>query len=214
MPEDQKEIYYVTGLGRRAVEQSPHLEAFKKRGYDVLFFIDTIDEWVAKSLHEYDKRRMKSIAHGDIDLGKSEDEKDKPAEEDATLAVKAIKAALGDKVKDVRISQRLTDSASVLVSSEGDPGANFERILRMMDEKTSESKRILEINPSHPIVKNLNTLASRDPGSSRITAWSALLFDQALLAEGVVQDPAALVKKIQDLLIEVSGAAVSGSGRA
>jgi molecular chaperone HtpG len=209
MPEDQKEIYYVTGIGRRAVEQSPHLEAFRKRGYDVLFLIDTIDEWVAKSLFEYDKRKLKSIAHGDIDLG---EEANKPAEEegDAGEAVKAVKAALGDKVKDVRVSRRLTDSASVLVAAEGDPGANFERIMKMLDEKMGESKRILELNPTHPIVKNLNTLASRDPSSDRITQWSELLYDQALLAEGVVQDPAALVKKIQSLLTEVSGAAVKG----
>lgn len=210
MPESQKEIYYVTGLGRRGVEQSPHLEAFKKRDYDVLFFTDTIDEWVAKSLFEYDKRRMKSIAHGDIDLGEVDAEAP-PAPQDVSAAVKAVKEALGDKVKDVRVSRRLTDSASVLVASEGDPGANFERILKMMDEKTSESKRILEINPTHPIVINLSTLAARDPSSANVKAWSELLFDQALLAEGVVQDPAALVKKLQDLLTQVSAAAVGTS---
>jgi molecular chaperone HtpG len=205
MPDSQKEIYYVTGPSRRAVEQSPHLEAFRKRGYDVLFLTDAIDEWVAKALPDYDKRRLKSIAHGDIDLG---EEPEKPVEEEVDAAVKAVKEALGDRVKDVRVSRRLTDSASVLVAGEGDPGANFERIMKMLDERATETKRILEINPAHPIVKNLNVLAAREPSSERVKEWAELLLDQALLAEGVVPDPAKLVRRIQDLLTEVSGTAV------
>ncbi len=205
MPEEQKEIYYVTGLGRRAVEQSPHLEAFRKKGYDVLFFIDPIDEWVAKSLFDFDKKRLKSVAHGDIDLG---EDKDKPAEEDVSSAVLAVKKALGDRVKDVRISHRLTDSVSVLVASEGDPGANFERIMKMMDKEAPAAKRILELNAGHAIVKNLSALAKKDPDSAKVAEWSELLFDQALLAEGVVEDPAKLVRRIQALLTEVSDTAI------
>ena len=207
MPEGQKEIYYVTGLSRRAVEQSPHLEAFKKRGYDVLFLIDPVDEWVVKSLNEYDKRRMKSITHGDLDLGEEPEKKEEEAGS-ADAAVAAVKAALGGQVKDVRLSKRLTDSASCLVAGEGDPGANLERIMKIIDQSTEESKRILEINASHPVVKNLDALARREPGSDRVRAWAELLFDQALLAEGVVPEPAKLVRKIQELLVEVSSAAV------
>ena len=140
MPEAQKDIYYVTGLSRRAVEQSPHLEAFRKRGYDVLFFIDPIDEWVTKALFEYEKKSLKSVAHGDVDLGEDKSEDRKP-EEDVTAAVAAVKKALGDKVKDVRVSKRLTDSASVLVAADGDPGANFERIMKMMDKEGVTAKR-------------------------------------------------------------------------
>ena len=208
MPEAQKHIYYVTGLGRRAVEQSPHLEAFRKRGWDVLFMVDPIDEWVVKGLTQFDKKQLKSVAHGDLDLGEEPEQKDEPK---AETAVAAVKKALGDKVKDVRLSRRLTDSASCLVAGEGEAGANFERIMRMVDEQNAkESARILELNPSHPIVKNLDALAAKDPSSPRIAEWSEMLFDQALLAEGVVQDPAALVKRIQSLLTEVSKAAVSG----
>lgn len=207
MPEGQKEIYYVTGLGRRAVEQSPHLEAFRKRGYDVLFLVDPVDEWLVKSLNEFDKRRLKSVAHGDVDLGGEPEKKDQP-EESVDAAVAAVKAALGDRVKDVRISRRLTDSASCLVADEGDPGANLERIMKLIDQNAQESKRILELNPSHPVVKNLNILAKREPGSERVQQWSELLFDQALLIEGVVQEPAKLVRRIQDLLAQVSSAAV------
>ena len=208
MPEEQKDIFYVTGVGRRGVEQSPHLEAFRKKGWDVLFLVEPIDEWLVKSLPEYDKRKLKSVAHGDVDLGDDATKVEDAATGDAAVA--AVKAALGDRVKDVRLSKRLTDSASVLVAAEGDPGANMERILKMIDQKTAESKRILELNAGHPIVKNLAAVAAKEPGSERVVAWSELLYEQALLAEGVVEDPARLVKRIQELLTEVSGAAARG----
>jgi len=207
MPEGQKEIYYITGLGRAGVERSPHVEAFRKRGYDVLFLTEPVDEWVVKALNEYDKRRLKSVTHGDVDLGEEKEAKDEPT---INAAVTAIKSALGDRVKDVRVSRRLTDSASCLVAAEGDPGANFERIMKMMDQSTQESRRILELNAGHPIVQNLNKLAERDPSSERVQQWSELLYDQALLAEGVVPDPSKLVRKIQDLLTQVSSAALQG----
>ncbi len=207
MPEGQADIYYVTGLSRRAVEQSPHLEAFRRRGYDVLFLIDPVDEWVVKSLVNFDKKALRSVAHGDIDLGDAPEQA--AAEADISAAVAAVKAALGDRVKDVRASKRLTDSASVLVAAEGDPGANFERIMRMVDQSApAEQKRILELNPTHAIVKNLAALAQRDAASPKLAEWSELLFDQALLSEGVVQDPASLVRRIQDLLTQASDAAV------
>jgi molecular chaperone HtpG len=210
MPEAQKEIYFVTGANRRAVERSPHLETFKKRGWDVIFMTDPVDEWVVKNLVNFDKKTLKSVAHGDLDLG---EEPEKKEEGDVTAAVEAVKKTLGDRVKDVRVSKRLTDSASVLVAAEGDPGMNFERIMRMVDqEATHESKRILELNPGHPIVKNLDVLARRDASSVKIGEWSELLLDQALLADGVVQDPAKLVRRIQDLLTEVSAAAIRGEG--
>ena len=208
MPEGQKDIYYVTGVGRRAVENSPHLEAFKKRGYDVLYLIDPIDEWFVRSVNEFDKKPLRSVAHGDLDLGPEPDAPDAPKPDEVEGAVKAVKAALGDRVKDVRISKRLTDSASVLVAAEGDPGANMERILRMVDQEAPERKRILELNPSHPIIKNIAALEAKDPGSSRVKTWAEMLYDQALLAEGVVEDPATLVRRIQDLLTQVSSSAV------
>jgi molecular chaperone HtpG len=172
----------------------------------VLFFIDPVDEWVAQALSEFDKRRLKSAVHGDVDLGDTNDEK---AVEDAAGVIPLVKAALGAKVKDVRFSRRLTDSASCLVAEEGDPSANMQRILKMLDAKTEESPRILELNPSHPIIKNLSALGASDPKSERIPQWSELLFDQALLAEGIVKDPTDLVKRIQSLFTEVTTAAVA-----
>jgi molecular chaperone HtpG len=115
-------------------------------------------------------------------------------------------------VKDVRLSKRLTDSASVLVADEGDPGANFERIMRMVDQNApGESKRILELNPQNAVVKNLAALFKKDPESPVVATWSELLLDQALLSEGVVQDPARLVRRIQELLTQASDAAVKAS---
>jgi len=206
MPPTQGEIFYITGPSRGAIEQSPHLEAFRSRGIDVLLLSHPVDEWVVQALPDFDRRKLKSIAHGDIDLGGEPRTEGSP---DLDATVRAVKNALGDRVKDVRASKRLTDSASCLVAAEGDPGANMERIMKMLDGKTAESPRILEINPAHPIIKNLGQIAARDPASSRIAQWSELLFDQALLAEGIVKDPAQLVRRIQDLLVELSTAVVS-----
>jgi molecular chaperone HtpG len=206
MPSAQREIFYITGPSRSAIEQSPHLEAFRSRGIDVLLLSHPVDEWLVQSLPDFDKHKLKSITHGDVDLG---DEPEPKTEHDVDVALGAVKAALGDRVKDVRASRRLTDSASCLVAAEGDPGANMERIMKMLDGTAAESPRILELNPAHPIIKNLGQIAAREPGSARIKQWSELLFDQALLSEGVVKDPAQLVRRIQDLMVELSTAVVS-----
>jgi molecular chaperone HtpG len=210
MPEAQKEIYYLTGPSRKSLEQSPHIEAFRKRGFDVLFLTEPVDEWFVQSMQEYDKRKMRSVAHGDIDLGDEKKEDTDKANEDIKSAVAAVKKTLGDRVKDVRASRRLTNSASCLVASEGDMGENMERIMRIMGEDAPNAKRILELNPENPIVKNLNTVAERDADSQQIGLWAEMLYEQALLAEGVVNDPAKLVRNIQDLLTQASSAAVGG----
>ncbi len=219
MPAAQKEIYFITGPSRQALEQGPHLEAVRKRGFDVLLLAHPVDEWVVQSLTEFDKRRLKNIAQGDVDLGdEPSSDQDKGAAatgaaagspQDVAGAIAAVKAALGDRVKDVRVSKRLTDSASCLVTPDGHAGANMERIMRMMDGTTEESPRILELNPKHPVVRNLHLLAEREPTSARVAQWAELLLDQALLAEGIVKDPVHLVKRIQELLVEVSSAEVA-----
>jgi len=200
MPEEQKDIYFITGLGRRSVADSPHLEAFKKKGWDVLFFIDPIDEWIAQALPEFEKKKLVSVVHGDIDLGE--------AEEGPANAVAAVTSALQDRVKSVRFSKRLTSSPSCLVSDEGDPGANMERIMAMMDDRALSKKRILELNPTHPIVKNVAALFDKDPASPKLDVYAEWLYDHALLAEGVVEDPARLVKRLGELLTEASSRAL------
>jgi molecular chaperone HtpG len=207
-PESQKEIWYITGAARQQLETSPHLEVFRKKGFDVLFLVDPIDEWVVKALHEYQGVPLKSATHGELEIDEV-DVRDDAEKKRIDAAAAAVKKALGDKVDDVRASGRLTESASCLVSREGDPGANLERIMKMLDARTDERKRILEINQTHPFVKNLAILVERDPAAPSIQLWSEMLYDQALLSEGVVEDPARLVKRIQDLLVESSAKLVT-----
>jgi molecular chaperone HtpG len=205
MPPEQKEIYFITGPNRKALESGPHIEAVTKRGYDVLLLTDPVDEWLVQSLHEFDKRKLKSVAHGDVDLGDASEPK---GEEEVSAAISAVKAVLGERVKDVRASRRLTDSAVCLVAEEGEIGVNMQRIMKMLDMKAEDSARILELNPSHPIIQNLNVMAATEPQGERVRLWSELLFDQAQLAEGVVRDPVELVKRMQQLLAEATTAAL------
>ena len=216
--EDQKEIYYLTGTDREQMLRSPHLEAFRDKGLDVLLLTDPIDEWVVNSLSEFKDCKLRSVTHGEIDLNavpkegddaneadsKDEDTPDASVTDEIQAALQAVKEALGDKVADVRASRRLTSTAACLVSKEGDPGANFERIMRMLDEQTQAKKRILEINPKHEVVSNLSKLVALDPASPQVGLWSQMLYQQALLSEGVVEDPAQLVENIQRLLLAAS----------
>jgi len=210
----QEAIYYITGVNPDQLRTSAHLEVFRDRDIDVLLLCDPIDEWVAQALPTYKDVPLKSITHGDLDElagddeAKDGDESDDKASDDnrdqLQTAAKAIASALGDKVDDVRLSSRLTETASCLVSKKGVPGANFERIMKVLDERALHQKRILEVNPKHALVQNLARLVARDPDSTHIELYSEMLYDQALLGEGVVEDPTKLVKRIQDLLVESS----------
>jgi molecular chaperone HtpG len=212
-PESQSEIYYLTGPSRQQLERSPHLEAFRQHDRDVLFLTDPVDEWLVQSLPNVHEHPLKSVAHGQVDLGAAAAP---PADElplpELEAALEAIRRTLGEKVREVRASTRLTETASCLVAAEGDPGANLERLMKMMDDGTQERKRILEVNPRHPLVRNLGELWRRDPASSHIALWAEMLHDQALLSEGVVEDPARLVRRIQDLLVAVSDQVVKPKG--
>ena len=203
MPEGQEHIYYLTGISRRSVSASPHLEAFKKKGFDVLFLTDPIDEWVVQAAPEFEKKKLKSIAHGDIDLGVSE----KGDEEAAKPALAAIRQALGDRIREVRFSNRLTDSPSCLVASDGDPGSNMERLLRMVDERAEQRKRVLEVNANHPVILNIAKLALSELNSERTKLYCEALYDQALLAEGVVEEPQDVVRRLSALLREATASA-------
>jgi molecular chaperone HtpG len=203
---DQKAIYFISGPSREQVAASPHLEVFRARGIDVLFMTDPIDEWVVQALGRFEGLELTSVAHGELDLGG-----DQPATAEADrgeAAVRAVKRALGERVSDVRLSTRLTETASCLVARAGDPGANLERIMRVVDERLPEHKRILELNARHAFVQNLGRLASERPDDARVVLWSEMLYDLALLAEGVVEDQARLGKRLQDLLVESSSRAV------
>ena len=203
MKEGQEKIYYVTADTFNAAKNSPHLEIFKKKGIEVLLLSDRVDEWVVGHLTEFEGKQLQSVAKGGLDLGKLEDETEKQEAEKAADEYKEllekVKTALGDKVKDVRVTYRLTDSPSCLVSDEHDPSGNLARLLKAAGQKAPEAKPILEINPQHPAVMRLKY------EESRFDDWSALLFEQALLAEGgQLDDPAGFVKRINDLMMALS----------
>ena len=204
MKEGQEKIYYVTAETFTAAKNSPHLEIFRKKGIEVLLLSDRVDEWVTGYLNEFEGKQLQSVAKGGLDLGKLEDEAEKKEAEQAADEYKEltdkVKAALGDKIKDVRVTYRLTDSPSCVVADENDMGGNLARILKAAGQKAPEMKPILEINPKHPAVQRLKY------EEARFDDWANLLLEQATLAEGgTLDDPAGFVKRINDLMLALSG---------
>ena len=206
MEKDQKAIYYVSADSFATARNSPHLEIFRQRGIEVLLLSDPIDEWVATHLHEFAGKPLRSVSKGGLDLdevsaGREKSEKTEHDEKLGELAQR-IKAALADKVKDVRTTRRLTRSPACLVADEHDIGRTLERILKATGQKLPESKPILEINPEHPVITRLQ----QEQDAASFTEWSMLLFEQALLSEGgQLEDPAAFVQRLNTLLLRLSG---------
>ena len=201
MKPEQEKIYYITADGLKAAQSSPHLEIFRKKGIEVLLLHDRIDEWLTANLNEYAGKSLQSIAKGDLDLGKLEDEDEKKDHEKETgdfqeLTAK-MKEVLGDLVKDVRITYRLTESPACLVADTNDISGNLGRLLKSAGQKVPDSKPFLEINPHHPMIQRLKY------EEAKFADWSHILFDQALLAEGgQLEDPASFVKRLNDLLLQ------------
>jgi molecular chaperone HtpG len=201
MKEGQEAIYYITADTFAAAKHSPHLEIFRKKGIEVLLLSDRVDEWLLGSLTEFEGKKLQSVAKGDLDLGKLEDEAEKEAQkkvEDAAKdLIEKIKTTLGDKVKEVRVTHRLTDSPACLVAGEHDMSGNLERMLKAAGQKTPESKPTLEINPEHRLVTRIKS----ETDSAKFDDLAHLLFDQALLAEGgQLDDPASFVKRMNSLI--------------
>jgi len=205
MKDKQDKIYYITAESFAAAKNSPHLEVFTKKGIEVLLLADRVDEWLTNSLTDFDGKSLQSVAKGDLDLGELADEEEKKAQEetDKNFAdlVERVKTNLGDKVKDVRITHRLTDSPACLVVDDTDMSANLERMLKAAGQEVGGTKPIFEINPEHPMVVRLND----ESDDARFGDWSSILFDQALLAEGgQLEDPASYVKRLNTLLLLVA----------
>lgn len=201
MQPEQELIYYITAESFAAAQHSPHLEIFRKKGIEVLLLSDRVDEWLLGSLTEFDGKKLQSIAKGDLDLGKleSDTEKDiqKKIEEEAKSLVEKIKTSLGEQVKDVRVTHRLTDSPACLVSDANDLSGNLARMLKAAGQTAPESKPILEINPGHKLVKRLEA----ETAEAVFNDLALVLFDQALLAEGgSLNDPASFVKRMNSLI--------------
>ena len=203
MKDGQDKIYYITADSFAAAKHSPHLEIFRKKGIEVLLLSDRVDEWLLSSLTEFDGKALQSVAKGDLDLGKLEDEAEKAeqkkVEDEFKPLVERIQAALGESVKEVRVTHRLTDSPACLVSGENDMSGNLERLLKAAGQQTQGSKPVLEINPQHALVQRLDA----ETDEHNFADWSSLLFDQALLAEGgQLEDPASFVKRMNKLLVQ------------
>jgi molecular chaperone HtpG len=207
MKEGQDAIYYVTADTFAAAKNSPHLEIFRKKGIEVLLLADRVDEWVVSNLTEFDGKPLKSVAKGALDLDKLADAEEKKKQEEQSGEYKdlleRIKKTLGDKVADVRVTLRLTESPACLVVGEHELSGNLERLLKAAGQKTPEVKPVLEINPQHPIVQRLKT-----EGDERFADWASVLFEQALLAEGgQLEDPAGFVRRMNGLMLAIAPAA-------
>jgi molecular chaperone HtpG len=208
MVDGQQAIYFLTAETLATARNSPHLEIFREKNLEVLLLCDPVDEWVSSQLTEFDGKPLKSILHGELDLPASAvDKDDSEAKEDHAQThealIEKIKTALGDSVKDVRSTTRLTSSPACLVSDDNDMSANLQRILKASGQALPSSKRILEINAKHPLLSRLE--AESDP--ARIENWASMLYEQALLAEGGrLDDPAAFVKRMNDMLLEMTDA--------
>ncbi|MEQ1661406.1 MAG: molecular chaperone HtpG [Thiobacillus sp.] len=206
MKEGQTAIYTITADSFAAAKYSPHLEIFRKKGIEVLLLSDRVDEWLMSNLTEFDGKPIKSVAKGGLDLGALEDEAEKTAQKEAEETMKPlverIKSSLGERVKDVRVTHRLTDSPACLVTGEGDMSANLERLLKAAGQGAPTVKPTLEINPSHALVTRLNS----ESDEARFVDWANLLFEQALLAEGgQLDDPASFVRRLNGLLAMLPG---------
>lgn len=209
IPEDREVIYFLTGASLDATARSPHLEAFKKKGVEVLLFSDRVDEvWLEQNPPEYKGKRWQSVDRGDIRLDSDEEsqaaEEERKQEEDAFgELIGRLRVAMQDRVKEVRLSQRLTESPACLVNEEGELTPQMAAILREAGQDVPETQPILEINPTHPLLVKLRELCGTDPHDRRIAEFGELLYGQALLAEGGrLDDPAAFSRKLADLMLQ------------
>ncbi|HEX8699034.1 MAG TPA: molecular chaperone HtpG [Myxococcaceae bacterium] len=212
MKEGQQAIYYVYGESRKALEGSPHLEALRKRGYEVLYLTDPVDEWAAQGLREFNGKPLVSALQADLKLQETDEEKQQKEQQAQGLKglTERMKEVLKESIREVRVSDRMTDSPVCLVLPEGGSPAFLERLLREHGKGAPRAKRILEVNPTHPVIEHLRKLHERDAGSAQVAEWVELLHDQALLTEGsTLEDPNRFAKRMTGLLTQLASLTVA-----
>ena len=198
MKEDQKEIYYITGENLSMLLNSPHLEALKDKDYEVLLMTDPVDEWVTQSLTEYDGKALKSAEKGDLDIDADKKEEDK---EKYNSLFGLIRTELQDKVKEVKPSSHLKDSIACLSSDMQDMSAYMEKLLKSSGGQAPTSKRVLELNTSHPVLEKLNGLFEKDQNDNTLRDYSHLLLDIAIISEGgKIENPSKFNKMLGELM--------------
>ncbi len=205
MRENQDKIYYITADSFTAAKNSPHLEVFHKKDIEVLLLSDRVDEWLMSHMHEFDGKSLQSVAKGKLDLGKFDSEEDKKEQEEtakqAEDVIKRLKEALGDKVEDVRVSHRLTNSPSCIVLSEQDMALYMQQLMKQAGQEMPSSKPVLEINPNHPMIQRI----SDETDETQFSDWSSIIFDQAVLAEGgQLEDPSGFVNKLNTMMLSLA----------
>lgn len=205
MKEGQNKIYFITAENFNSAKHSPHLEIFRKKGIEVLLLSDRIDEWLVSHLTEFDGKSLQSVAKGELDLGDVEDEKEKEdkkqVEKDMSDLIKHMKETLGEKVADVHVTHRLTDSPACIIVAENELGGYMQRMLKAAGQNVPETKPVLELNPHHPIVISLKDETDTD----RFSDISHMLLEQSILAEGGhLDDPAQFIRRVNKLLLELT----------
>jgi molecular chaperone HtpG len=205
MKEGQDKIYYVVADSFEAAKNSPHLEVFRKKGIEVLLLSDRIDEWLMSHLTDFNEKQLASVTRGDLDLGDMDDAETKEAQEkiekEFDSVVSRLKESLGDKVKDVRITHRLTDSPACIVTDDQDMSSQMMKLMQSVGQEVPESKPIFEINAEHDLVQHVSSEQDED----KFGQWAEVLFDQAMLAErGSLKDPASFVGRLNKLMLSLT----------
>ena len=202
MKEGQEAIYYLVSDSLKAARNSPHLEIFRRKGIEVLLLHDRIDEWLMGFLTEFDGKSFQDVARGKLDLGKLADEESEAGDGEHEELIKRIKDSLGDQVKEVRVTHRLTDSPACLIVDEHDMGLQMRRIMEASGQKAPDTKPIFEVNPEHALLRKLE----QEEDETRFADLVTILFGQATLAEGSgLEDPAQFSNRLNKLLLELTG---------
>jgi molecular chaperone HtpG len=210
MPAGQEAIYYVLGESLRSIESSPHLEELRRRGYEVLYMTDPVDEWAAEALREFGGKKLVSAMRADLKLEETPEQKKVKDEQGAELGplLARMKEVLGDKVVDVRLSDRLTDSPACLVLSGAGPHGYVDRLLRERGKDVPRAKRVMELNAAHPIIAHLRGAVGNAAAADKVRDWITVLYEQALLTEGSsLEDPNRFARLVTSLLTDAAAAA-------
>ncbi|MBR1967588.1 MAG: molecular chaperone HtpG [Lentisphaeria bacterium] len=207
MPENQKDIYYITGDSRAHIESNPALELLKSKGFDVLFMTDPIDEWVMQSMFQYEKKSFKNVVKGEFELeGEEKDAAEKliaDAKEKFKILTEKLQKKFDSSVKEVRFTSRLVESPACLVGDEHSISPQMERLFKAMNQEMPSTKRILELNAKHPLIEKLQSMAADNAESAELDMYAQLLYDQALLAEGSpIEDSLAFSKNLAKVMLK------------